>query len=886
MTHEAARLSWTRPPAGLPRLAGALLAGLAANPAATALAAPDTAPPGQVITGSCPLDVVLVFDISGSMEYFSICYDCWVRVESTDPDYPDNGYYNPIPATVITSTLCSATPLPYVDGTRRYMIAEAELASYNPPLWGTRYRQAGQGYWAIQRGSRNGDFNNRAGDTANQSANVCRPGTGVDCSVPGDPSDHLCDDDPVADVQVDCSGYISHRPYVTYSQPAPPAEQIGMFYYLDDVIDNHPAPPRIEYYFTPDWTGTTYVWIRAQGGGRYAFEPVYHDPFIENKSTIHWDVQSSTDGFNPETNSQAPGANTWRDNRADPSLWRWIRLGSASTTANETFRLALWAGSPGYDIDKIVVTNDSRADASSIPALTYDGGRGRPATPGSAGYQACDPCNPIYGLSVRPEGCTGYSPVLTPTNNLANPLFGEVEPLRTSKEAAKRFIQRLDPRFDQAGFVPFTTNVTRADQAQLDCLRREGQSCYQGSSPISYTRVLMGVERPPAQFSTNIAEGMRNGLEVLGVNVRNLLDCLEGRDPYTNNCFDNTCDRADRHDSCGRGPAAQPVMVVLTDGSPNNNPGGCGNDPVYNFPYENDDDYDCVIYYAGKAREAGVLVHTVGLGGGARGDLLGMAAEVGGGRHYFAATPDELDEIFEVLISESRASCTLHGVQVAPPRQGSGLPGEAVSYTHTVTNLAVNSGPEVFSLTAVSALWAPAWQPATLALDAGQAAPVTVRLAIPTDAISGTQDILTLTVSSQANPAEVFDVVTDTTTVDYRPGASLAPPRQGSGRPGETRVYRHTLANTGNYTETFRLAAASSRGWPAVVAPVQLSLAAGRAAPVTVSVTLAEAGATDVTTVTAAHREGEAWLPAAVVTDTSRALPPERLYLPVVYRQS
>jgi hypothetical protein len=597
------------------------------------------------------LDVTVVFDISGSMEFFTVCTDCWVRTGPTNPDYPNNGYYNPIPSTVVTSSLCEATQQSYVDGTNRYMIAEAELASFNPPLWETRYRQAGQGYWAIQRGSRSGDFNNRAGDTSMQSANVCRPGTGVDCSVPGDPDDHLCDDDPGADVRVDCSGYVSHRPYVTYGQAAPPAEQIGMFYYLDDVLDNDPAPPRIEYYFTPDWSGTTYVWIRAQGGGSYAFEPVYQNPFTQNKSTVHWDVQSSTDGFNPQSNAQAPGVNYWRDNRADPSLWRWIRLGSASTTANETFKLTLWAGSPGYDIDKIVVTNDSRSSSSSIPALTYDGGRGRPATRGSATRAACDPCNPIYGLSVTPDQCTGFSPVLTPTNNLANPLFGDQEPLRTSKEAVKRFMQRLEPQFDQAGFVPFTTNVTRADQGQLDCVQREGEPCYQGSSPISYTRVLASVEKPTAQHSTSIAEGMRNGLEVLGVNVRNLADCPANRDPYTNNCFDNTCDRADRHDSCGRGGAASRVMVVLTDGSPNENPGGCGNDPVYNFPYENDDDYDCVIYYAGKALQNNVVVYTIGLGQGARGDLLEMAADTARGRYYFAATPDELDGIFDEILS-------------------------------------------------------------------------------------------------------------------------------------------------------------------------------------------------------------------------------------------
>ncbi|GAB4526517.1 MAG: hypothetical protein Kow0063_00850 [Anaerolineae bacterium] len=607
------------------------------------------------------LDVAVVFDISGSMEHFTVCYDCWVRTDSSNPDYPNNGYYNPIPASVITSPLCAATQTPYVESGYRYLIAEAELAAFNPPLWQTRYRQVGQGYWAIQRGSRNGDRNNRAGDVSQQSSNVCLPGTGVDCTLPGT-SDHLCNNDPGNDVRVDCSGYISHHPFATYGQGAPPAELLGMFYYLEDVIDQDPPPPRLEYDFTPDWTGSAYIWLRAQGGGDRAYEPIYQNPFILNKSTIHWAVFFPSTGVQttPQSDTQAPGNNRWRDNRAEPGEWRWIRLNSSpiSVVSGQTFILRLWAGSPGYDIDKIVVTSDPRSNWSNINVLNYDtpaANIGRPATPGSATRAACDPCNPIYGLSVTPDQCTGYSPVLTPTNNLANPLFGDLEPIRTSKEAVKRFIQRLDPEFDQAGFVPFTTDVDRYDQAQLACRKRNGQACFEAvagvpGSPISYTAVLASVEEPLAWNSTDIAEGMRNGLEVLGVNVRNLPECTGNQNPYDNNCFDNSCDPEDERTSCGRGGAATRVMVVLTDGSPNTNPGGCGNDPVYYFPYENDDDYDCVIYYAGKALQNNVIVYTIGLGEGARGDLLGMAAETARGKYFYAPTPDDLDAIFDEIL--------------------------------------------------------------------------------------------------------------------------------------------------------------------------------------------------------------------------------------------
>ncbi len=502
---------------------------------------------------------------------------------------------------------------------------------------------------------------------------MCLFGTGVDCTVPGDPADDLCNDDPGSgDVFVDCSGYISHHPFATYGQPAPPAELLGMFYYLEDVIDDDPPPPRLEYDFIPDWSGSTYIWLRVQGGGDRAYEPIYQDPFVHNKSTIHWDVLSPSDPFTPQSNTDAPGNDRWRDNRADPTEWRWIQLGTTTATAGQPFALRLWAGSPGYDIDKIIVTNDPRFASAADPANgnyspigvleNYDDPAtdiGPAATQGSATRAACDPCNPVFGLSVTPDQCTGYSPVLTPTNHLANPLFGGIEPLRTSKEAIKHFIERLNPEFDQAGFVPFAADVDRYDQAQLECVGRYGQACYDPlvqSPPISYTSVLRQVEGPLALSGTDIAEGMRNSLEVLGVNVQNLPECGPGQNPYDDNCFDNSCS-GDERTSCGRADAAERVMMVLTDGWPNDNPGGCGNDPVYNFPLENDDDYDCVIYYSGRALQNNVVVYTIGLGVGARTDLLEMAAETARGKFFYAPTPEDLDAVFDEFIWSNSASC-------------------------------------------------------------------------------------------------------------------------------------------------------------------------------------------------------------------------------------
>jgi hypothetical protein len=43
-------------------------------------------------------------------------------------------------------------------------------------------------------------------------------------------------------------------------------------------------------------------------------------------------------------------------------------------------------------------------------------------------------------------------------------------------------------------------------------------------------------------------------------------------------------------------------------------------------------------------------VYTIGLGDGARADLLQMAADTARGKYYFALTPDELDSIFSEIL--------------------------------------------------------------------------------------------------------------------------------------------------------------------------------------------------------------------------------------------
>jgi uncharacterized repeat protein (TIGR01451 family) len=56
-----------------------------------------------------------------------------------------------------------------------------------------------------------------------------------------------------------------------------------------------------------------------------------------------------------------------------------------------------------------------------------------------------------------------------------------------------------------------------------------------------------------------------------------------------------------------------------------------------------------------------------------------------------------------------------------------------------------------------------------------------------------------------------------TTTVSQVAGVAVDPDNTGSGNPGDTVVYAHTLTNNGNEDDTFDLTASSASGWTTVV---------------------------------------------------------------------
>jgi uncharacterized repeat protein (TIGR01451 family) len=93
----------------------------------------------------------------------------------------------------------------------------------------------------------------------------------------------------------------------------------------------------------------------------------------------------------------------------------------------------------------------------------------------------------------------------------------------------------------------------------------------------------------------------------------------------------------------------------------------------------------------------------------------------------------------------------------------------------------------------------------------GGEAHVIARVAVPVGVLPGVNNT-TFRATSASNPA-IFDQITDTVTINTAASVDIAPNRNGTGTPGGTVRYQHTVTNTGNVSDTFLLSAVSSNGW-------------------------------------------------------------------------
>jgi Flp pilus assembly protein TadG len=637
------------------------------------------------------LDVVVVLDTTGSMEFDTICYGCWARCgdkgnqpsnaplisavggpcDNTDDTlkyrpYPDNGWAFPFDyyGATMTNLREGNGGVPRPDTGDDYIIIEAEFYSHNSSNWRPGERTAETGYWAIQR--------------IHTADAYAIDGYGYSGTPSGTGGQKL-------------SGMIRHHPYFSENSGNP----FGRDYTLDDAKND--ASPRLEYDFYPTgatWGSNTYIYLRAQR--------------TNEGNDFYWSIDDWATTNPSNYPKHAEGGYNVGNAYSPGDDWSWVKLGPISVGKDMTHVLKIWAGDPGYGIDRIIIT-DQNVD------MNNNGLRDDPATPGSAQRLAADICNPIFGLTVFPGTCS-YLFVSETTNNLNDPLFGDVDPIRGAQEAVRGFVGRLDPQVDQAGFVDFAGDGWQ--RAQMECQRasrarqtqaeenesfntqradypldhtvygeydefvcHDGTEAITGTVPISYTNVFMSIEdaNPPGG-NTDIADGLRRGLHMLGINT----DDDDGGN-HANDCdwdwrsswwrihrdrssgsswlsqplgIDSKSTPVESH--CARGQAAQPIIVLLTDGAPtNSDPGdndecrawGASNPAPYEgFPLT-DNKFECIMYYAEEAAAHGVIVYPIGLGVGADRDLLAAVADVTHGQDYYVLSASQLDIIFDEILA-------------------------------------------------------------------------------------------------------------------------------------------------------------------------------------------------------------------------------------------
>lgn len=175
---------------------------------------------------------------------------------------------------------------------------------------------------------------------------------------------------------------------------------------------------------------------------------------------------------------------------------------------------------------------------------------------------------------------------------------------------------------------------------------------------------------------------------------------------------------------------------------------------------------------------------------------------------------------------------TAVNVQLEPDAAGSGLPGQLVTYTHTLTN--AGGGADTFLLSAASSgNWPVQVQPAAVSLASQASATIIVTVTVPLGALHNDTDTLTILVQSLTNQG-VTAVVQDTTTVLQAGGVLLTADHNNSGIPGETITYTHTVRNSGNGSDIVSVSVYQG----VLVSPSEIPLLVGEVDTITVQVTV------------------------------------------------
>ncbi len=611
------------------------------------------------------IDVAIIFDKSGSMEFDTLCYGCWTK----EGEYP-GGRVHPLswgPDPAGTATQCSGNGALEYDGHTYYIIEAEEYSSSNASYNRETY-SFGKTYWVMQRNGSQAESYMRHGSKGagaygrdthgayilhapiRQSIGSGNDGSGVSCRWEDvTSSNRLCRS----------IGRNSSDPF-PFGDPFP--------------------APRVDYDFNVS-DGDWYFWIRAQGSNQ--------------GNDVFWGLDGNVIGRRELAYRDQDGY----DNGADDDDWGWRRLGVGKypdqepgddgnedsdrqnlSSGNHT--LHLWGGDPNFAVDRIIITTNP-----TNPGIYYDynsnGKYGEDDRHGCGRFEvnevdcewdggtceikntaqicepyydsvdtvenvmesnhfdnnrtdwACDPCDSRFGGSPQSDPLRASGELETPyceagqapqPYRYLDDIYDDEQPIRASIEAAKSFVRMMDYKFDQVGLASYSSSAKI--ESELQCLRRLGDSC---NPDVVTNTVIADLDNLTAGGSTNIGDGIRDGIRILSTQAGHY----------------------------GR-PGAAHIMVLMTDGQANTSYSSClahvdTSDPdTWLWPnHDEASNYwkgkECAMYEAKRALDNGIVIYTITLGTNADIALMEQIADTTGGVHRNAPRPEQLEPIFEEL---------------------------------------------------------------------------------------------------------------------------------------------------------------------------------------------------------------------------------------------
>jgi uncharacterized repeat protein (TIGR01451 family) len=197
-----------------------------------------------------------------------------------------------------------------------------------------------------------------------------------------------------------------------------------------------------------------------------------------------------------------------------------------------------------------------------------------------------------------------------------------------------------------------------------------------------------------------------------------------------------------------------------------------------------------------------------------------------------AGSPGDNDNFWVQAISEGDntksdnesaiASNLAVGVSVSIiPGSQNGNNGDTLNYTVTVTN--IGGASDNFALTVGdNAGWSPSVLPTSLVLGPGSSDNATLSVTIPSNAIGGTIDNITVTATGGATSSASC---TAQVNIARSVSVSISPSSQ-SGVNNATLNYTVTINNTGNVSDIYTLTPSDNAGWSPSVLPTSRTVAA------------------------------------------------------------